>query len=321
MQTIVPIIFGILLLAGGLVILIFSLRSLTTDDVSRRLDTYVSEMGIRPRRLRTSASVRRAELSGSFMARAVLPAFRYIGRILGSLGPNRVMQDLDRQLTIAGKPLGLGPREYFGISLGFTAIGFWLVYLVLREAITQQSMVLSIIIVIVTTYLPRAWLRRRVRARQEKIRRGLADALDMLSVCANAGLGFDQSLQRVSEYWKTPIAEEFRRTVSEMGLGVSRQDSLRNMADRLDITELSSFVAVILQSDQLGMSIADTLHSQADQMRVERRYRAQEQARKIPLKMLFPMLFFILPAIFAVVLGPALPILVDLFAQLTAQIR
>lgn len=321
MQTIVPIVFGILLLAGGLIILVFSIRSLTTDDVSRRLNTYVAEFGARPRSMRTSASVRRAELSGSFISRAVLPAFRYIGRLLGRLGPNRVMKDLDRQLTIAGRPLGLGPREYYGISLVFTAFGFWLIYLVLREGITQQSMVLSIIIVIVTTYLPRAWLRRRVRVRQDKIRRGLADALDMLSVCANAGLGFDQSLQRVSEYWNTAIAEEFRRTVSEMGLGVSRQDALRNMSDRLDITELSSFVAVILQSDQLGMSIADTLHSQADQMRVERRYRAQEQARKIPLKMLFPMLFFILPAIFAVVLGPAIPILVDLFAQLMAQIQ
>ena len=106
-----------------------------------------------------------------------------------------------------------------------------------------------------------------MRARQEKIRRGLPDALDMLSVCAEAGLGFDQAIQRVSEHWKTPVAVELGRVVQEMEMGVQRQQALRNLADRIDIMELSSFVAVIIQSDQLGMSIAETLHVQAKQMR------------------------------------------------------
>lgn len=163
---------------------------------------------------------------------------------------------------------------------------------------------------------PSVWLKRKVRRRQDQIRKGLPDALDMLSVTAEAGLGFDQSLQRVSEYWENPISVEFGRVVAEMEMGVSRRQALRNMADRLGVAELSSFVAVIIQSDQLGMSIADALHAQAEQMRIERRFRAQEAARKVPLKMLFPMLLLIFPAMLAVVCGPSLPILADFFQAL-----
>jgi tight adherence protein C len=129
-------------------------------------------------------------------------------------------------------------------------------------------------------------------------------------------LGFDQSLQRVSEYWHTPVGVEFGRVVAEMEMGVSRRTALRNMADRIGLSELSSFVAVIIQSDQLGMSIADALHAQAQQMRIERRFRAQEAARKVPLKMLFPMMLLIFPAMLAVVCGPSIPILSGFFQVL-----
>jgi tight adherence protein C len=138
----------------------------------------------------------------------------------------------------------------------------------------------------------------------------------MLSVCATAGLGFDQSMQRVSEYWDTPIAIELGRVVTEMEMGISRQEALRGLANRLDVGELTTFVSLVLQSDQLGMSISDTLQAQAEQMRIERRFRAQEQAQKIPIKMLFPLAFLIFPALIAVVLGPALPPIIDLFQGL-----
>ncbi|GAH40083.1 unnamed protein product, partial [marine sediment metagenome] len=164
-------------------------------------------------------------------------------------------------------------------------------------------------------YMPKLWLRSVVRRKQENIRRHLPDALDMLSVCADAGLGFDQSLQRVSESWEGPLAIEFARVVNEMSMGETRASAMRSMAERLDVQEVSSFVAVILQSYELGMGIADTLHAQADQMRIERRYWAQEQARKIPTKMLFPLMFLILPAMFAVILGPIVPLMREIFAS------
>ena len=152
-----------------------------------------------------------------------------------------------------------------------------------------------------------------MQRRQNAIQKSLPDALDMLSVCADAGLGFDQSMQRVAEHWETPMGREFGRVTAEMEMGVSRREAMRNMTHRLDVSEVSSFVSVILQSELLGMSITDTLHAQADQMRVERRFRAQEQARTLPVKMLIPLAFLIFPAIMAVVLGPSIPQLLGLF--------
>jgi len=195
-------------------------------------------------------------------------------------------------------------------------LGVLFAYLLLQQSTELIYLVGAGLIFYIGVLGPNVWLNRKVRKRQDQIRKGLADALDMLSVTAEAGLGFDQSLQRVSEYWQTPVGVEFGRVVAEMEMGSSRQEALRNMADRLDVRELSSFVAVIIQSDQLGMSIADALHAQAQQMRIERRFRAQEAARKVPLKMLFPMMLLIFPAMLAVVCGPSVPILSEFFQTL-----
>jgi tight adherence protein C len=311
---------GPFLTAIGLLFLVLSLRWLSTDELSRRLQEFVKEPLKGPAAWETALSVRRRELSGSFAKRILLPGFKTLGRLFGRLTPASTLKTLGHQLTLAGNPLGLGAREFYGLRLAFLLLGFWLTFMILRPGLTTQRLMLSLLALYVCGYFPKMWLRGRVRARQNKVRKGLPDALDMLSVCAEAGLGFDQSMQRVSEYWKTPVGLEFGRVIREMEMGLSRQEALRNMANRLDITELSSFVAVIIQSDQLGMSIADTLHAQAKQMREERRFRAQEQARKIPMKMLFPMMLLILPAMFAIVLGPTIPTLSEFFKSLSANL-
>jgi tight adherence protein C len=195
-------------------------------------------------------------------------------------------------------------------------LGVWLAFMIFQQGTDILYLIGAGLIAYVGLFGPMVWLKRKVRRRQDQIRKGLPDALDMLSVTAEAGLGFDQSLQRVSEYWQTPVGVEFGRVVAEMEMGSSRQEAMRNMAERLDVTELSSFVAVIIQSDQLGMSIADALYAQAGQMRIERRFRAQEAARKVPLKMLFPMMLLIFPAMLAVVCGPSIPILSGFFQTL-----
>jgi tight adherence protein C len=217
---------------------------------------------------------------------------------------------------IADKPYGLGPREFYGFRIIFMILGIWAAFFMLRQSTDLIYIIGAGLIAYVGVLGPTVWLKRKARKRQDQIRKGLPDALDMLSVTATAGLGFDQSLQRVSEYWHTPVGIEFGRVVAEMEMGISRRNALRNMADRLDVPELSSFIAVIIQSDQLGMSIADALHAQAEQMRIERRFRAQEAARKVPLKMLFPMMLLIFPAMLAVVCGPSIPILSDFFKLL-----
>lgn len=316
----VVFIISILLVAAGLAFVLFSLRSMSVDEVSRRLHDYVEAPPTQVARISTTNTIRRRELSETFLNRTFLPAFKALGRLFGRLTPAGTLETIQHQLAIAGNPLRLGAREFYGIRLVFTLLGYYFVYVVLRTGLTSRNLLVAGVLLYIITSLPKTWLRSRVRKRQEKVRKGLPDALDMLSVCAEAGLGFDQALQRVSEYWKTPLGKEFARVVSEIEMGISRQAALRNLADRLDVTELTSFVAVIIQSDELGMSIAETLHAQAGQMRIERRFRAQEQARKIPLKMLFPLMLLILPAMFIVVLGPAVPALSNLFSSLNAAV-
>lgn len=306
------VLLGFITLLSGLVLLLIGLRSTRTDELNRRLQDYVVEPAFTRQAWPDETELRRPEVSGTFASRTIAPMFRFVGGIFGRITPSRAVQDLDTQLVRAGRPFGLGAREFYGIRILFLLLGGLIGYLIITNGDRGiLTLILAAVATYMTFYLPKWWLRSRIRRNKDRIRRDLPDALDMLSVSADAGLGFDQSLQRISENWDTPLSREFGRVVSEMNMGVSRTQALRNMAERVDIPELSSFVAVIIQSDELGMSIADTLHSQANQMRIERRYWAQEQARKIPLKMLFPLMLLILPAMFAVVLGPAIPAIMD----------
>ena len=339
-------IVGFVVAAGGGLLLLLGLRLASATEDTARLREYVVEEAVPQAGYAPRLGFRQAELTGTLRTRLIEPLFQRVGRLLGGFTPARVVNDLQRQLALAGNPLGLGPREFYGLRLVSLVIGLSVAFTLLRGVVaaarptTSRQGQVAVVASTVTSlpraaaqatlanlgggflafylglFLPRMWLRRLVRARQNRIRRSLPDALDMLSVCADAGLGFDQALQRVSERWKTPLGAEFARVVAEMQMGVGRQAALRNLADRLDVSEVSSFVAIIVQSDQLGMSIVNTLRSQAEQMRVERRHRAQEEARKAPLKMLFPMLLFIFPAMLAVVIGPAVPQIRQFFATL-----
>jgi tight adherence protein C len=313
----VPVILGLLLLLAGPVLLISSLRWFKQDDLQDRLSEFVIEHTTKPKDWVPVTEVRSRGLSGSMLRRVFLPWVRGVGRLFGRLTPTSRIRELGRQLTVAGNPLGLEAREFFGISLVLLMAGAGLAVLVLRRGLDRNNILIALIAMGITYMFPGVWLRGRVRTRQDKIRKGLPDALDMLSVCASAGLGFDQAMQRVSEHWSTPVGVEFGRIITEMEMGLSRREALRNLADRLDVSELTSFVSFIIQSDQLGMSLVDTLHAQADQLRVERRHRAQEQAQKIPTKMLIPMAFLIFPALLAIILGPIVPSLVDLMSTMT----
>lgn len=305
-------IVGFLLVAIGFVGVMLSTRWLSQDQVAHRLVELVADES--PSQVSSlEISARTRDLRGSIANRVLLPTLRQIGQFLGRLTPASTLENHRKQLMIAGNPFGIGPREFVGFRVLFFLLGVWLALLLLRRGFTAMNFLLAIITLIIAYLLPVLWLKDRVIKRQDRIRKGLPDALDMLTVCASAGLGFDQSMQRVAEHWNTPIGVEFGRVISEMEMGLSRREALRNMAERLDVSELSSFVSFLLQSDQLGMSISDTLHAQAEQMRIERRFRAQEQAQRIPTRMLFPMVFLIFPALLAIVLGPALPRLFDIF--------
>jgi len=319
-------------LAGGALLLLLSARGANANTLHRRLQEFVEEAGRGWQVPDPLLRSREEELSGTFRSRLLIPGFRKLTGLIGSLTPRGLFDTLREQLALAGNPLGMGPREYYGLRISFTALGLWAAFNLLQNGLAAANaarvemaasgstallnLMAAALVLVICNYLPKTWLRRRVRGRKEAIAKGLPDALDMLSVCADAGLGFDQALQRVSESWRTPLGAEFGRVVAEIGMGVSRQQALRSLVERVGTHDLASFVAVILQSDQLGMSITDTLHAQAEQMRIERRFRAQELARKMPLKMLFPLLLLIFPALFAVILGPTIPVLADFFSTL-----
>jgi Flp pilus assembly protein TadB len=300
---------GFILLIIGLIALFFGIRYTASESIAERLYIYLGEMDPQDMELSLSQRHRRSQVSGSFRTRILLPAFQSIT----SLGFTAIGFTLAIMLLQSG--LYSSSSAGGGVAIPVTGSPFANAEVVDRP-ISLTGVLISMLVLVIISNLPKTWLKRKVRVRTTSIRKSLPDALDMLSVCADAGLGFDQSLQRVSTSWDNTLAREFGRVVTEMGMGVSRKIALRNLAYRTDVPELSSFVAVILQSDQLGMSITQTLHAQAKQMRIERRFRAQEQARKMPLKMLFPLLLLIFPAMFAVILGPMVPVLIQLFTTL-----
>ena len=316
MQLFMQITISMVLGIAGLIVLVLGTRWLMSGSVTKRLNQYVAAPLDNTHSRVNAARLPPRLITGSFFNRTLLPAFRGIGSFFGRITPGGAIEGLSHKLLVAGNPLGLGAREFYGISLASTLLGVYLAFLVFRRGTETINVALSILILILFYAFPKVWLNNRVSRRQNSVKKGLADAMDMLSVCATAGLGFDQSLQRVSEYWDTPIGHEFGRVINEMEMGLTRRDALSNLSDRLEIREISSFVALILQTEQLGMSISDTLHAQAEQMRIERRFRAQEQAQKAPVKMLIPMALLIFPAILAVIIGPALPILKEIFTSL-----
>jgi tight adherence protein C len=161
--------------------------------------------------------------------------------------------------------------------------------------------------------LPGIWLDRKIKARRKEITKALPDAIDLLTISVEAGLGFDPALMRVAEKWDNALTREFARVLSEMRIGKTKREALREMSQRVDEDGLASFVSSVIQADQLGVAITHVLRIQSEAMRMKRRQRAEAAAQKAPLKMLFPMVFLIFPALYVVILGPAVPQMMEAF--------
>jgi len=154
-------------------------------------------------------------------------------------------------------------------------------------------------------FFPQMWLQSTINRRQHGIRKAMPDALDLLTICVEAGLGFDAAMSKVAEKWETELSLAFMRTIREIQLGKTRRDALRDMSDRLGLPEMTSFVAAVIQSEILGVSLSKVLRIQSDQMRVKRRQRAEEEAHKAPIKMIIPMALLTFPSIMIILLAPA----------------
>lgn len=251
-----------------------------------------------------------------FGERVLLPMLRRILRILGRLAPKRNVEMTRQMLVQAGQPGGLTVLDFLGLRLLFVVLMGGGYFLLLGKTLPFATALRNALLGGALGYfLPLFWLRRRVRRRQHEILRSLPDALDMLTIGVEAGLAFESALLRVGEKWDNALTREFRRAVAEMRVGTARNVALRRMADRTGEKDLSTFVAVLIQSSQLGVSIAQVLHAQAAQMRVKRRQRAEELARQAGIKMIFPLALFVFPSMLVVILGPSIPAFLSFFSS------
>jgi tight adherence protein C len=254
------------------------------------------------------ASVREQEMLGNIGARVIAPVGAAVSKLIHRYTPVGYEQNLARKTTLAGSPAGFEVDRLLVLKLLGTASGVvWvpLVYFVLH-AHGLLALGLTGVVWAGSFLGPDLALNRKIEERQHQIAVALPDILDLLVISVEAGLGFEQAIERTSTSVPGPLSEEFRRLLQETRMGATRADALRAMDERTQVEELRSFILAMLQADAFGVSVSRILRSQADEMRVRRRLAAEEQAEKAPVKMLFPLVFCIFPAVFVVILGPAL---------------
>lgn len=236
--------------------------------------------------------------------RLVTPFVDLARRLALRLSPSGTVDRLTRSLDRAGNPavwtvdriMGLkGLALLLGVALGFLYAG-----------ISPGGLLLAVVLGAVGLFVPDLLLYNAALRRQEKTSKGLADTLDILTVCVEAGQGFDSALLRVAREGEGPMADEFARVLSEMQLGTSRADAFSALGDRVSLPEVKNFVSAIVQADRLGIPIAKVLREQTSAMRVTRRQKGEEKAQKVTVKILFPLLLCIFPALFVVIIGPGI---------------
>ncbi len=276
--------------------------------VRNRLDGYLTRQDV----------IEEVDMRKPFVARVFVPVLRQVLRLLGGVAPRRSVEATELLLRQAGQPGGLSALDFFGARLlAVLLAGALYFFLAARNTLPFPLLLRnSALAGVFGFFIPLLWLRSRARRRREEISRALPDALDMLTIGVEAGLTFESALLRVGEQWQNALTREFRRAVAEMRIGTARDVALQRVADRSGAPELRAFVAVLVQSSQLGVSIAQVLHGQAMEMRIKRRQRAEELARQAGVKMVFPLVFLILPTLFVVILGPSIPPIMALLQRL-----
>lgn len=270
--------------------------SASKDAVQQRLEQLI----IQPK------SLEELELQAPLFERTLRPLVQRIARFASRGDQGGLIARTDLKLERAGYPGGLRGADWIGVKLLFTFIfGGGTALLMLATGRVQLALVFGVGGAALGYMLPEFWLGGRGRKRSFEMVLQLPDALDLLTISVEAGLGFDAALAKVVEKMEGPLVMEFRQALAEIRMGRSRKDALRDVVARADAQPISNFIGAIVQAEQLGVPIAKVLQIQSQQLRIERRQRAEEAAAKAPVKMLFPMVGCIFPTIFIVILGPA----------------
>ncbi len=281
--------FGILLIVAWIGFAVIRVQRTATD----RLAVY------------GRATSREETLSKPFVERAMAPVVLGLGKFLGRFTPVGYLEKTQRRLLFAGNPQNMDAASFTVVKAVLTVVGVVAAFALrdFGDGITRMLVIFAP--PLMGFFLPDVWLNRRIEDRQGAMLRALPDTLDLLVISVEAGLGFDSALARVVTTVPGPLSEEFFRMLQETRVGVSRRDAMRHLMDRTDLEELRTFLLAMLQAEAFGVAIARVLRVQADEMRVKRRQRAQEKAFAAPVKIVFPLVFCIFPALFVVLLGPA----------------
>jgi tight adherence protein C len=256
------------------------------------------------------------ELQQPFLERTLRPLAAGLSGRMSRVASTSFTERTEKRLALAGNPGDLRVADWLGVKAVAAVIGavlfFFLFAIVgLLGFPFIVGALMSIAGALLGYTIPEFWLGGRVKKRQKAILLMIPDTLDLLTISVRAGLGFDAALGKVVEKLKGPLSDEFRRALAEVRVGKARRDALRDIVPRTEVGPLTNFIGAIIQAEQLGVSISKVLQVQSEQLRIERRQRAEEQAAKAPIKMLFPLVGCIFPSLFIVILGPAIILIIQ----------
>jgi tight adherence protein C len=290
-------------IGGAVILVVVGMRDNRREDP---LQSRLAEFAARGE----TANLEEIELSQPISERVIMPLARTMGELALKFTPQNAIQSTAKKLDLAGNPRGLDPTVFWALRfIAAVVMGGLMLFLFtigLDAWSWGRKLLIIALFVLLGFYLPEMLISSKITRRQKEIRKAMPDALDLLTICVEAGLGFDGALAKVSEKWDNELSLAFGRVLREIQLGKLRREALRDMSERMGIPEMTSFVAAVIQSEQLGVSMSKVLRIQADQMRVKRRQMAEEEAHKAPIKMLIPMALLIFPSICIVLMTPAL---------------
>ncbi|HET9520541.1 MAG TPA: type II secretion system F family protein [Candidatus Limnocylindrales bacterium] len=302
--------------AGAILLIVLGLAgSSPVDPVQARL-TQLGTM--------QAKNLEELELQAPFIERTLRPLAARLSASSSRLASNSFQATAEKRLALAGNPGNLRVADWIGVKVVGAIVGA-LLFIVLFVIVGLMALpvpvnfLMGAIGLALGWTLPEFWLGGRVRKRQHAILLQIPDALDLLTISVRAGLGFDAALGKVVEKLEGPLTEEFRRALAEVRVGKARREALRDIVPRTEVPPLTNFIGAIIQAEQLGVSISKVLQVQSEQLRIERRQRAEEQAAKAPIKMLFPLVGCIFPSLFIVILGPAIILIVINLGPQTGQ--
>ena len=299
------VIAGLVVVVGIVALVIVANRETSASGDDDLLNARLVEFSERGE----VASLEEIELSQPFHERIVIPILLRVGEISAKFTPQNLIEDTELKIELAGNPIRMAAATFLAsrfVIAGVFGVFLFVIFLIApKDTIDINPYIVVPLFTILGFFFPQLWLQGKITARQAEVQKALPDALDLLTICVEAGLGFDAAMAKVSEKWENELSFAFARSIREVQLGKLRRDALKDMADRIGLAEMSSFIAAVIQSEQLGVSMAKVLRIQSEQMRVKRRQRAEETAHQAPVKMIIPMTFLTFPSIFIVLMAPA----------------